>query len=200
MRRPTPIQILQENVSSVKLQSLTRYTNITWIGPTQTLTSKISPSDLTGTVVDRVTYLWALEHDRSSLAVSVDIIVVICPTLCSSLARPERRRDLRNMAPINYKINGFSGWRLEKKNHENRHLQLFALRYLLSYLLHKICMLKNIQWMRRVRKALAHHIMIRHLYSRVSTPRSIIYSSDLPNLKLLNHKNFQSLLGQYMIW
>lgn len=37
----------------------------------------------------------------SSEVVSVDIIVVICPTLCSIRARPLKRSALRKIAPIN---------------------------------------------------------------------------------------------------
>ena len=37
---------------------------------------------------------------RSSLVASVDIMVVIFPTLCESLARPLNRSDLRKIAPI----------------------------------------------------------------------------------------------------
>ena len=65
--------------------------------------------------------LCANEADKSSLDASVDIIVVIWPTLCLSLARPERRRDFRNMAPISYGEHVFSESRLVQIETEMNH-------------------------------------------------------------------------------
>jgi hypothetical protein len=73
-------------------------------------------------------YLCANAADKSSLVASVDIMVVICPTLWSNLARPERRRDFRKMAPINYNAWTLS-WSIEKLFID---LQLFELRDLWS--------------------------------------------------------------------
>jgi hypothetical protein len=46
------------------------------------------------------TYMWAIAAARSRRIESVEIMVVICPALCTSLALPESRRDLRNIRLI----------------------------------------------------------------------------------------------------
>lgn len=111
-----------DNLSGIKSFTIKAwfisYIKPTCTGPTQTLKYREARFSLLIIYKNNwiENYLCANPADRSSLLVSVDIIVVICPTLWSNLARPERRRDFRKIAPINYNPRTLSAqtWSIEK--------------------------------------------------------------------------------------
>lgn len=97
-----PIAIYQEKVIRDVVRTAVAALR-TWIGATQRL-DQCQSYELCFVCLSAHLCMVALL--RSSLVASVEIIVVICPTLCFIRARPLRRRDLRNMAPINCESEG----------------------------------------------------------------------------------------------
>lgn len=73
----------------------------TWIGATHKLQGLgLVSQNASCTSGGKKAYLCANPENLSNRVASVEIIVVILPTLWSARPRPDRRRDLRNTAPM----------------------------------------------------------------------------------------------------